>query len=436
VVGGANPENLSGVVVGGRWETAGVRGMTGTLTIGERVAWYRRRRGLSQEVLAGLVGRTPDWLSRVENNHLHLDRLSVIRSLAEALDIAVGDLLAEPSLLDWGPDGRRRTVPALRDALMDYRRLTPLLDEPGPGADQRGLDAIGRDIDEVWRAYQAARFGYVTSRLPGLLADAQRAADASSGEDPARAHALLALAYQTAATTLTKVGEADLAWIAADRGLTAARRCADPVIVASLLRSVAHALTSNGRFTAAVQLTQDAAGHLAGDLVRSGPAYQSVYGTLFLAGSMAAARAEDRAVTREFLAEADRAAALLGRDANYLWTAFGPTNVAIHRVSTAMELGDLQVALDLGPRVDTAAMPTERRVRHALEVARAYSVGNRADQALSVLLDAEAVAPEQVRYHYLSRQLVLTWIRNLRGQPSYQLAGLAQRLHFVEPLRP
>jgi len=53
-----------------------MRGMTETLSIGERVAWYRRRRGLSQEVLAGLVGRTPDWLSKVENGHIALDRLS------------------------------------------------------------------------------------------------------------------------------------------------------------------------------------------------------------------------------------------------------------------------------------------------------------------------------------------------------------------------
>lgn len=45
-----------------------MRGMTYSITIGERVALHRRRRGLSQEVLAGLVGRTEDWLSKIENN--------------------------------------------------------------------------------------------------------------------------------------------------------------------------------------------------------------------------------------------------------------------------------------------------------------------------------------------------------------------------------
>ncbi|MEU8286918.1 hypothetical protein AB0C01_21555 [Micromonospora sp. NPDC048905] len=147
---------------------------------------------------------------------------------------------------------------------------------------------------------------------------------------------------------------------------------------------------------------------------------------------MAAARSNDALTTRTFLAAADQAAGRLGADANYLWTAFGPTNVAIHRVATAAELGDLQVAIDLGPRVDTAGLPMERRVRHSLEVARAYSAWNRVDDAQAVILDAEQMAPEQVRHHFLSRQLALTWIRRQRGKPSAELVGLAQRLKVLD----
>ena len=50
-----------------------MRGYDAGLTVGERVAWARRQRGLSQEVLAGLVGRTTDWLSKVENGRAALD---------------------------------------------------------------------------------------------------------------------------------------------------------------------------------------------------------------------------------------------------------------------------------------------------------------------------------------------------------------------------
>lgn len=284
---------------------------------------------------------------------------------------------------------------------------------------------------QVWDAYQASRYGYVIAQLPGLIATAQAATIGHDGDEQLRSFALLGLAYQAAATLLTKLGEADLAWIAAERGLQAAQRSGETVVIGSLFRSVTHALLSTGRFAEAKQLTDATAAFLQPGLADATPEYLSVYGTLFLAGAMAAARDEDRATVRAYLAEADETAQRLGRDANHLWTAFGPTNVVIHRVATAMDLGDVQVAIDLGPRVDTSAMPTERRVRHAMETARALSAWNRTDEALAVLLDAEQTAPEQVRHHAISRQLVQTWIRRGRGKPSYQLAALAHRVHVT-----
>ena len=91
----------------------------------------------------------------------------------------------------------------------------------------------------------------------------------------------------------------------------------------------------------------------------------------------------------------------------------------------------MQLAIELAPRVDTTALPVERRVRHSMELARALSSWNRTDQALTVLLDAEQVAPEQVRHHAISRQLVQNWIKRSRGKPGYQLAALAHRVHVA-----
>jgi hypothetical protein len=147
---------------------------------------------------------------------------------------------------------------------------------------------------------------------------------------------------------------------------------------------------------------------------------------MHLVGVVASSRRDDRTDTTTFLAEADEAATRLGSDANYLWTAFGPTNVKIHRVTAAMELGDVQVAIDLGPRIDTRGLPTERRVRHAIETARAYVRWNRIDDALAVLLAAENDAPEQVRYHRLSRILVREMIRLPR--PAARAVELASRM--------
>lgn len=408
-----------------------MRGMTQHLTIGERVAWYRRRRGMSQEVLAGLVGRTTDWLSKAENNRIELDRLSVIRTLADALDVSLGDLLAEPTLVEWSDESGRRTVPALREALMDYRLLTPLLGTTAGDGEPPALADLRADVGEVWDAYQDSRYGFAARQLPLLLADALVAARSYGGTGREDAHALLALTYQGAAMVLGKLGENELAWIAADRGLTAAQQSGNEVITGSLFRSVTHCLLSTGRFETAVELVNDAAGVLQPGLGQASPAYLSVYGTLFLTGSMAAARAEDRATAQTFLREAEEAAGRLGADANHMWTAFGPTNVAIHRVATAGELGDMQIAAELGQQLDTSGLPTERRVRHILEVARALSAWNRTDEALAMVLEAEQIAPEQVRHHYMSRELVLGWVRGTRGRPSRSVADLAERLRVV-----
>ncbi|MFI5648182.1 helix-turn-helix domain-containing protein [Kitasatospora sp. NPDC051705] len=404
--------------------------MNETLSIGERVAWYRRRRGMPQEVLAGLVGRTADWLSKVENGRIELDRLSVIRALADALDIRLGDLLAEPSLLDWPGDAQGGAVSKLREALMDYKQLSPFL--AADDAEQPpDLDILRAEVGSAWSAYQDARYSRATRLIPDILSQAQRAVRMYEGDQQQQAKALLAMAYQGAAMVLTKIGEADLAWMSADRGLTAAQESGNIVVTGSLFRSVSHCLLSNGRLTAARDLVMNSASFLEAGLEDGSPTYLSTYGTLFLVGSMAAARIEDRSTVRDFLAEADRAAQRLGHDANHMWTAFGPTNVAIHRISTAMELGDVQIALDQGPRVDSSALPLERRVRHSLEIARAHSAQNRMDEALALVLDAEELAPEQVRYHFIPRHLVTNWVRQQRGKPSYLLAGVAQRLQIV-----
>jgi len=92
-------------------------------------------------------------------------------------------------------------------------------------------------------------------------------------------------------------------------------------------------------------------------------------------------------------------------------------------------LGDYQVAIDLSSRIDTSALPVERRVRHALDVAHAYTARRRTDQAVDVR--AERLAPEQVRYHAMSRQLVMQWLRQCRGAPSRHLGELARRMKLV-----
>lgn len=352
-----------------------------------------------------------------------------MRSLAKALGVTIHDLIGDPAPTngDHEPPG----VAEVRAALMDYRQLSPLLSAIEKEGEAPALEPLKRDLDEVMRAYQASRYGQMLRQIPELLAQAQLAAREYSGYEGRAAYRLLALASQSAAVILPKLGQGDLAWIASQRGLAAAERSGDPAITGSLLRSVIHSLHSDGRAADARDMTQRAADYVRSELNPPDPRIISVYGTLLLPGAIAAARANDRSTAGEYLAEAEDMARLVGKDTNHLWTAFGPTNVKIHQVSTAMALGDVQIALDLIPRIDAGRLPIERRVRHSLEVVNAYHARNKIDEAVEELLRAERLSAEQVHEHVMSRQLVLRLRDTASGKRDRRLAELARRMKIL-----
>jgi transcriptional regulator with XRE-family HTH domain len=185
------------------------------------VRWYRNRRGLTQRVVGELVGRSEDWQRKVEAGRIPLNPRPIIQALADALNVSVAELLG-----DVPGQTEPNFVSALRESLVDYAQLTPLLaaSEPASSID---VVALRTRVVAVWDAYQASRFAFVTAVLPALLRDSQHAARHATGDDRRSALACSALAHHAATSTLTKLGATDLAWIAADRGLRAAEESAD-----------------------------------------------------------------------------------------------------------------------------------------------------------------------------------------------------------------
>lgn len=410
-----------------------MRGAGDHLSIGERVAFYRSRRGLTQAVLASLVNRSEDWVSKIERGERQLRRLDVVVELAHALRVTPGDLLGQPVLVE-DDEHKDDDIPAIRDALMAPRRLSSVLFADQTGDRVPNLRHTVQATEVAWSDYQAGQLGKVISALPSLINIAQ-ALERELHNERTSGWAASARIHHLAATTLSKVGEADLAWIAAERAMRAADRADDPLVLASAARAGAHALLSIGRFDDALELGRAARQWLAPQVAEHDPQALSLLGMLDLRMAVAAARRQDRPTTTELLWSAEQSAAQLGHDANYWQTAFGPTNVTLHRISTALDLGDVTYVVDHGPQVTPLGAPPERQVCHAIDVARALSYVAEDDAAIELLLTAERQAPHLVRHNPSVRETVKAIHRRspvTSGRRSSPVLGLAERCRAIQ----
>lgn len=409
-----------------------VRGAGDSFSVGERIAFYRRRRGLSQVVLAGLVGRSEDWLSKIERGERPARRLDVLSEVASALRVTLGDLLGQPVLVETEVR-RDQDVPAVRDALMAPRRLSRVLfaRDDAPAVD---AEVAGALVESAWADFQAGRVGRVIASLPALIASSQGLEDQAASSPGPSAWAVSARVHHLAASTMSKIGESDLAWIAAERAMHAADRADDPLVLASAARSGTHALLSVGRYDDAMELGITAADWLSSRVQDSAPEALSLLGMLHLRSAVAAARHQDRPTTADLLRRAKDAASRLGVDGNYWQTGFGPTNVRLHEVSTALDLGDIAFVVEHGASVDASDMPVERQATHRIDVARAMSYVADDDAALGNLLEAEREAPQLVRHSAAVRETVRTMHRRTPSTASraVPLRGLAERCRAIQ----
>ncbi|MCX4582135.1 hypothetical protein [Streptomyces sp. NBC_01481] len=94
----------------------------------------------------------------------------------------------------------------------------------------------------------------ITALLPVLLADARAAVRQYTGDDRAGACAVLAEAYQVAATTLTAFGKEDAAYTAIERSMTAARQSDDPRLEMIGVSSLSWIFSKQGRLADAEQV--------------------------------------------------------------------------------------------------------------------------------------------------------------------------------------
>lgn len=390
------------------------------LTIGERVARARIARGISQETLAGLMGRSTSWVSKIERGVLPLDRKSVVLKLAEVLE-ADANVLEGRSQAPHvpGKHGRAVVVGELRQALM--RWATPAINLPHAGP-RFTMGELRQRVDTANQLRQDARFSDLAVSLPPLLDDLHDATDAGLDRHPVQTMA--AEAMHDARAMTKKLGHLDLAWMSAELAGKAARQTDDPLLTAANAWNhieVYKAANAPGPARALALATID---QLAENLGAATPGHLSLWGTMHLQAALIAAYWNNRDDATAHLREAADAARRLGGDANHYDTMFGETNVAIHQVAVAVELGDPKTAIEHGNKIKASQLGRERRARLAIDLARAFDHARKHEDSLASLLAAEKLAPDYVRPHPLVREIVGAQLRRARPE----LRALAKRI--------
>ena len=397
--------------------------------LGQRIAAYRRRRGLSQAALAGLVGRSESWLSQVERGVRSVDRLSVLLDLARVLSVEVEALTGRP--WQYAPNGTM-----MASALTDRRRAftsynTLLGRETGGPAE---LSELRLRVADAHRTYQAARYDEAIAMMPELLAAVEGFPGRNNG---LRRESLLAYvsAYVVAAKLVTKLGAADLAILAADRAATAAVNADSLTARGMAAYQAACALLRSDQLEDADRLAVGMAEELAAHLRSDHPSLVSVAGQLWLIAGVIAGRRTDRSEAWARLDQAEALAGLLGEDGNHVWTGFGPTNVAIHRVSVAAELGDAGEALKAATAVDQDRLPPgllSRRAQVNLDLAWAQAQRKRDAEATLHLLEAERIAPQVIRHNVIAQEIVREMLARGARRQTRVLTLLAERAGLLE----
>jgi hypothetical protein len=209
------------------------------------------------------------------------------------------------------PDGRRGhpSADAVHSALMERRAA------PGEPPD---LDELARGIEQTWQTWQAPsafRYDAVGQQLPELIRQVQMALSRLHGNERRRALRLASTLYQLTRTWTKRVGEHELSLLAADRAVSCALDADDPDLSGAAAWSLAMILSAQGKTEQSRAVVQRA--------------IEEAHRLLDVATSVAAKTGET----------------------NHFRMVFGPTNVALHRVSTAAELGRTVEALQLAEHV-------------------------------------------------------------------------------------
>jgi hypothetical protein len=378
---------------------------------------------MTRPVLAGLVGRGPDWLKKIERGDRELTSYTMLIRLANTLGVHLSDLTGDESVPTSAES--RPVVPWVAD-LRDAVRGSLF---PAAGTSEAPpLDRVRERVRDAWTLWHSARLqrSQVGALLPDLVRDAQSLPRALEGSERREAYAVLADVYHLVQQATAYAIEPELYWTIADRGRMAAQESDDTLTLAGAAWAYANGLREGGFSEEAVRVVEEASSAIYPHLEASGDDMRGMYGALRLHAAITHARDGREGDAWRCWDEADSVAARLPEGYAHAWTVFGRGNTDFHAVSVNVDLKRPGTALQRGEAVDLDAVPSvERRARFLVELSRAYHQRKDLVGAVYYMNRAVGASPETVRYTPSARSLTADLARQAAGPLKADAAALA-----------
>ncbi|MEU9152640.1 helix-turn-helix transcriptional regulator [Streptomyces sp. NPDC048417] len=373
---------------------------------GARIKEQRRLARLTQRQLADRLPFSYALLNSVECG-LRPATADFVAACAKSLNIDVTVLTGQPYMTELQRDRLAELVRPIREALDLYDL------GPNPDLTARPAPQLITAADELCAEVRATHLRNAARALPGLIAELTHAAWSTPTTELWQA---LASTYRTAHDISVKLGYYDLSAVALDRMDWAAQRASDPCLAA--VRQYMRALVyfREGEYRIGQRLV--AAGHTVVGQAEETREALAVAGQLHLGASVISARADDQAAVGRHIDEARQIAKRIGDASDVHWLSFGPANVALHRMSAAVEMHQYDDALKQARKMKLPTqLATSRRAHFLIDRARAEMETGSTEKALEHLVDARRMAPEQTRYHPGARETITGLVHLSRRTP-------------------
>ncbi|MFF0488679.1 helix-turn-helix domain-containing protein [Nocardia sp. NPDC004068] len=364
------------------------------ISVGEHIEMCRKERRLSRRILANLVGRSEEWLRLVETGRQPLDSVKVIMALADVLRIDdISTLISVPGQrahdmlhpAPAGDPGARATIRALH--------APPTT--PGTITDTTTLERELLRCRDLWFA-SPRRHRQTMARLPDLLTSARHL---RLVRDDATVRRVLPQIYNLTSQALLATHHRHEALLAADRALE--DTLTHPGSLAHLVASwhLTAALLHTPAADTALRVASAALPEPA--LAESGATTDlaAVAGAVRALAARAAATIADTESCDELLTTAATLADRLGGQRSVQGVVFGPGELGLARMETALAQRNPHDAIAAAADTDLPAdCPIASRSRYHVVLAHSFAVTHQDVAATYELTKAAACGEDELRY--------------------------------------